>query len=122
MKKYEISFRCEKTVDSWDSENGATGSPRFVDEWQKTVISNAKPTRSDLFNFVTDHFGLDMKVHDFFYWPDDDGRFSVNRVEDGNGDADEEGNWLADYDVYIECREISPKLKIGSLGLKSYDK
>ena len=34
--------------------------------------------------------------------PDEPGRYETNQAEDGDGRADDNGKWLADYNVYVK--------------------
>ena len=117
MAKYIIHFSGEKRVDDWDPEQGVSGKDRIVDNWTATVESNAKPILAQLNNFTYDRYGIG--ANQFRYWPDEPGRFSANRVEDADGNDDEEGKYLADYDVYVTCTPVQYPVPVGHLGLES---
>jgi len=118
MPKYRITFAMLKEVDEWDDEDGASGNPRMVDESHQTIDSSSPLTLKDLQKFLSR--STDLEVKEFRCWPDEDGRFTTNRLEDNEGNASPRGKYLADYDVRVSCEIISPKKqKIGSLGLKS---
>jgi hypothetical protein len=117
--KYQITFHAMKTVDDWDDENDAAGKTRGVDEWSHTVESNAKPTRRDFADFVYDRYSL--AANQFRYWPDEPGRFTINRIENADGEEDHKGKYLADYDVTVVCRRLSPDVPVGNFQLKSVD-
>jgi hypothetical protein len=117
MAKYIIRFEGEKQV--WDPEQGAAGKIRGVDEWSATVESNSKPTRDQFNDFTYNRHGIG--ANQFRYWPDEPGRFSANRVENRDGDADENGKYLADYDVYVTCTPVQNPVPVGHLSLESID-
>ena len=117
--KYEIIFHADKEVSNWDSENGASGESRSIDSWSATIQSNAKPTRKDFADFVYDRYSL--KANQFRHWPDEPGRFTLSRVENGNGEEDPNGRFLADCDVRVICHPIANEVSVGTFGLKSVD-
>jgi hypothetical protein len=84
-----------------------------------TMQSNSKPTRKDFADFVWERYSL--KTNEFRFWPDEPGRYSTNRIEDGSGSEDPHGEFLADYDVRVECQRLSPSVPVGNFGLKSID-
>jgi hypothetical protein len=118
--KHQITFHATKMVDDWDNERGASGKTRMIDEWSHTMESNAKPTRTDFANFVYDRYSL--ATNQFRHWPDEPGRFTINRIENDGGEEDPGGKFLADYDVTVTCRRLSPDVPVGTFGLKGIDK
>lgn len=119
MTKYIISFNGEKRVQDWDPEQGALGNDRIVDNWNSSIESNAKPTIAQFSDFTYPRYGIGPNK--FRYWTDEPGRFSASRVEDGDGNENKHGKYLADYDVYITCTPTQNPIVVGHLGLKSID-
>ena len=116
MAKYIIQFDGEKRVDDWDPEQGAAGKDRIVDNWTATIESNARPTLAQFSDFTYNRYGIGPNK--FQYWPDEPGRFSANRLEDEDGNDDEEGKYLADYDIYVTCTPTQDPVPVGHFGLK----
>jgi hypothetical protein len=117
--KYIIRFSGEKRVDDWDPEQGAAGKDRIVDNWEASIESNTKPTLAQFNDFTYDRYGIGAR--EFRYWPNEppwSGRFSANRVEDADGNSDNNGKYLADYDVYVTCVPTQNPVPVGHLGLK----
>jgi len=124
MKTYEIIFSGLKTVDDWDPENGAQGKERIIDQWSNTYKSTTKPSRASIRSHFTDFIyeKTGLRVQDFYYWTDEPGRFTTNRLENNNGFADDDGHYLADYDIRIEWRIVEPSQPLqDNLGLQSVD-
>jgi len=117
--KYQVTMHAMKEVDDWDEENGATGKGRLVDQWSKTMTLDHKPTRRDFADFVYDRYSL--PANQFRYWEEEPGRFTMNRVENNDGEADERGHYLADYDVIIKCVPLQKEVSVGNFGLESVD-
>ena len=120
IMKYQITFHATKMVDDWDNEQGASGKTRMIDEWSHSMESNSKPTRTDFANFVYDRYSL--ATNKFLHWPDEPGRFTISRIENNDGEEDPSGKYLADYDVTVTCRRLSPDVPVGTFGLKAIDK
>jgi hypothetical protein len=116
MPRYTIHFTGEKRVDDWDPKRGAAGKARVVDTWEATVESNTKPTPAQFSDFTYERHGIGPNK--FCYWPDEPGSFSASRVEDKDGNDDEDGKYLADYDVYVTCTPTQDPVSVGHFGLK----
>lgn len=115
--KYQITFHAVKEVEDWDDEQGAHGTRRTIDEWEHTIESNAKPTRKDFNDFTYNRYSLG--ANQFHYWPDDPGRFTTSRIERGDGEPDEKGCFIADYEVRVTCTPLQAEIPVGTFGLKS---
>jgi hypothetical protein len=115
--KYQITFHAVKEVEDWNDEEGAHGNRRMIDEWKHTTESNAKPTRTDFNDFTYDRYSLGL--NQFRYWPDEPGRFTTSRIERGDGEPDEKGRFIADYDVRVTCTPLQKNVSVGTFGLKS---
>jgi hypothetical protein len=118
--KYQTTISVMKTVDDWDNEQGASGNVRGIDNWRETIVTSGKPTRRDLNNILYDG-RYTLKINQFRHWPDEPGRFTTNRIEDGDGNEDPRGHYLADYDMRLECTPLQNPVNIGTFGLKSVD-
>jgi|GEM_PF-6426999 len=114
---YLVTISYLKMVDGWDSEQGASGHPRDVDERKTSKSFNHKPTKIDIARMVMNEFFLsfDDARHD----PEVDGRFTISQIEDNDGNKDSEGKWLADYDLAISIEKTS-HVKVGSLSTPSF--
>lgn len=116
MSRYTIHFTGEKRVVDWDPKQGVTGRDRVVDNWEDTIESSTKPTRAQFSDFTYDRHRIG--ANQFCFWPDEPGRFSADRLEDKDGNDDEEGKYLADYDVYVTCTPTQDPVPVGHFGLK----
>lgn len=112
-----------KDVDRWSNETGAEGKGHGVDGWHRIfeISFSCQVVDEDILNAIreSDRYGVaDTLCH----WPDEPGRFTTNRIEDDEGNPDDNGRWLADYDVWVETRKVFPAVPYTSnCGFKSID-
>jgi len=120
MATYQISVSWEKTVEGWSNESGADGKHRVIDYWSERLHATQHPVTSEVIQAIEkgNRYGID--VASLEYWEDDPGRFTTNRVENGEGEPDENGTFLADYDIYVIIHTMEHVDLIDkTLGLKS---
>ena len=115
---YQVTIQYMKSIDKWDPETGAEGRPRDVDEKTTTrSFENVKPSKADITYMVKEDFFLSFD--DAHHDPEREGRFVITQVEDDNGNQDEKGRWLADYDIQISIVKTIP-VKVGHFGTPSF--
>lgn len=97
---FQIIVNCEKIVDSWGKE-GATGKGRTVDAW--SVVRGAPEitpeTVRSAIKDALERYSVDLKDVSA---REESQEFSACRVENNDGEADENGTFLADYLLYVE--------------------
>lgn len=106
---YKVEINCLKSVDRW-GKDGAEGKGRDVDAWSNYNVIERMPEINDI-DRLLDRY--DLEFSKFSFMPDDelnDGkkRFTFCRIENNEGEEDDNGNWLADYDIYVAVDKVEP--------------
>ncbi len=114
-----IIFRCEKRVAEWDNEHGEGKDLHYLDVASKTVYLDGI--------LYTAELALQQFIEDVLYFDYEPDRLSIidNRViytalENEDGHEDENGCYIADYDIYMlynneefdeeDTRKLFPKI------------
>lgn len=107
---YRIEITGIKSIDRW--AGGAEGKPRDIDAWSNDCILERIPEIKDI-DRLLDRYGLEFSK--FSIIPDYEStnfphkkRFIMTRLEDDGGEPDENGAWLAYYDIYVTVDKIEP--------------
>jgi hypothetical protein len=96
--QYLLELQLYKSVDAWDNENGAKGEHRDIDAWHGSIKTSDLPTK-DTIQRLLESSGWGMTFAEFdLYEP---GRYSLAVLENDDGYRDDNGNWLADYEIRI---------------------
>jgi uncharacterized protein (DUF2141 family) len=95
---YLLEIQLTKTVDGWNNEKGAKGAQRFSDHWNTTTKVSDLPTKETIQRLLeSSDRCLTFSEFNLF----DPGHYVLAVLENDNGDRDDNGKWLADYDIYI---------------------
>lgn len=118
---YLAHLYLNKEVSDWDNEKGA-GTQRTIIMEQSGLVEapNVDQLKKEIQRW-TEKWGLSFKEFGRFDEGDENeslgGRFSFNQIEDDEGDEDKNGNYLADYDLYVKVMKTE-RVPCPKFGLK----
>ena len=101
-KSFVAKLSFFKSVDDWGPD-GAQGKHRDIDYWQGVVSADSIELIKQEIQQWTGQYGLDFAKFSVFDndRDDDSKRFTFCQVEDNDGMPDENGAYLADYDLRV---------------------
>jgi hypothetical protein len=101
-------YSIEKTICSWTSDgSGEEHRPLFSESCNPPIpcasLAEALEKIIDKYGFPSNEF---EEVNDYTH----DHRYTYNQIENNNGDCDINGEWLADYNIFIDLyKHLTPE-------------
>jgi hypothetical protein len=111
---FSIVVNCEKIADDW-GEDGASGNPRTIDTWriQRSAKEATPEAIRQAIEDALSRYGVSLEEVKVGEEP---GEFSACRVEDNDGNADENGAFCVDYYVAVsieKCEDVAFTFDLG---------
>lgn len=105
---YVAKLNLYKSIDDWGPD-GAQCNTRDIDAWSTSVASESTDGIKAAIAKWLDQYGMEFSKFVAFYEddraPEDGRRFTFCQVEDDAGMPDEDGAYLADYDLRVKLAQ-----------------
>jgi hypothetical protein len=105
---YIAKLNLFKSVDDWGPD-GAQANTRDIDAWSSSVVADSLDGIKSAIAKWLDNYGMDFAKFAVFdeddVKPEDGRRFTFCQVEDDAGSPDEDGAYLADYDLRVKLAQ-----------------